>query len=271
MKTQYILATSSIAMLLAATPAFADSDRDYRGFLNFDGVAKAHMDGGNDGDHENGGIGAQVRLLAQNASTSGGIGAFVQALAHDRDHDRDDEKKDRDHATTTPQVNISGTITSISGTTLTLSGQNSAVYTVDAGSAAIKGGSFADLKVGDTVTVRGTLSGSIIAATSVVDKTFLQNALARVNSVRAGVVNAINGSVLTIMGNGTTSVTTNSSTTVLKKGGATTTAALSLGSRVLVLGTSSATTSTSTPDTITASIIILFQNGVNFLKHFFVR
>jgi len=66
------------------------------------------------------------------------------------------------------------TVTAVSGTTLTVTAKNGEVYTVDASNATvtrIPADSIiaADIAVGDTVLVQGSLSGSTIAATRIMD------------------------------------------------------------------------------------------------------
>ena len=73
---------------------------------------------------------------------------------------------------------VVGTISAISGNTLTVAGKNGTTYTVDASGARVMtfargqkpaASTLASLKVGDTVGVRGTVSGTSVTATSVVD------------------------------------------------------------------------------------------------------
>ena len=94
--------------------------------------------------------------------------------------------------------------------------------------------------------------------------------LARFNAIGAGIVSSVSASGFTFTpfgGSGTTTVTTNASTTFKVDGAATTSSAVTVGSRVIAVGT----TSTSTPDSIAAKFVIILNNGFAFLKHFFVR
>jgi hypothetical protein len=65
-----------------------------------------------------------------------------------------------------------GTVTAVSGNTITLTGKDGKTYTVEAGSAAVKKivvSSVADIKVGDTLMVNGNTSGTTITAKQIVD------------------------------------------------------------------------------------------------------
>jgi hypothetical protein len=93
------------------------------------------------------------------------------------------------------------------------------------------------------------------------------------NDFEIGVVGSVNGSNITLdpainlSGTSTaaTNVVINASTTF--KGGASSTANLTAGEKVLIVGT----TSTSTPGTITASIVIAIQNAWHFCTHMFSK
>ncbi len=256
----YVLASSAVTLaLLVATPALAD---DRGGFsLNGDG----HF-----------GIGTVVRALAQ-GDRDEGIGAQVRVLARDRhDADKKDNGKDRDeHRSATSTVNtsvvITGTITVINGSQLTVNGSNGTTYTVNAADANL-GGAFGavalgDLRVGDTVVVRGTLDGTVMTAVSVRDISLAQRLfVSAIGAAGAGVVTSISGNTFTInpVGNGaTTTVTTNASTTYKVNGQATTSSALAVGSNVIVAGTSTSDTS------ITASLVSIWNIGLGFLRHWF--
>lgn len=74
------------------------------------------------------------------------------------------------------QAAITGTVASISGNTITLTGSNSTTYTVDASNAQLMivkpaGTSIANsgIQVGDTLSVMGTITGTNIVATKIMD------------------------------------------------------------------------------------------------------
>ncbi len=241
------IATGVIALsLLVAAPVFADSNND-----------------GNNGLH----LGAFAKIL--------------RAERHDdRKENRDERKEARKHATstnatTTNQFTISGTITFVSGTTLTVSGKNGATYTVNASGATIVSHNgaaltLAALAVNDKVEVKGTLSNNVVLATKIKDKTDETGSTVKPakahRSISAGIVSAINGVSVTLTNfgsSGSTNLTTNTATKYFVKGSATSSAALTTGAHVLVLGTSTATSTGS----INASIIVILTEGLNWIKH----
>lgn len=68
-----------------------------------------------------------------------------------------------------------GTVSSINGNTITLTGKNGTTYTVNAGSATVKkvsDSSVGSIAVGDTLSVNGSTSGNSITAKNIVDGTF---------------------------------------------------------------------------------------------------
>jgi hypothetical protein len=66
-----------------------------------------------------------------------------------------------------------GTVTAISGTTLTVSGKDGGTYTIDASSATVKASGAAsavsDIKVGDTVMIQGKVTTASMTATNIED------------------------------------------------------------------------------------------------------
>lgn len=88
--------------------------------------------------------------------------------------------------------------------------------------------------------------------------------------VTAGIVTSVSGGIFTIDPFGpdsTTTVTTDASTTFRGKGHATSTAPLSVGSRVIVVGTTTATSTSG--DTFTAAIVKILGHGFGHLRAFF--
>lgn len=95
---------------------------------------------------------------------------------------RDNEKKiDRPKiASSTPAISgngqpvIAGTISTINGNTLTISNKSNITYSIDISSAKIVQGqntiTTSDLLVGDSVIVQGTITGTSVTATSVIDQ-----------------------------------------------------------------------------------------------------
>lgn len=67
---------------------------------------------------------------------------------------------------------VGGTVTAVSGNTITVTGRDGKTYTIDAGSATITKDetvTVADIKVGDTVGAMGTVNGTSITATIIHD------------------------------------------------------------------------------------------------------
>jgi hypothetical protein len=65
-----------------------------------------------------------------------------------------------------------GTVSAVSGNTITLTGKNGTTYTVNAGSATVKkvvDSSVGSIAVGDTLMVNGTVSGNTVTAKNIVD------------------------------------------------------------------------------------------------------
>jgi hypothetical protein len=112
---------------------------------------------------------------------------------------------------------VFGKVTAISGTTITITGgKNDTSYSVDASNATVEkasatkgaepvSSSVSDIAIGDTIAVRGTLSGTSIVATNIMDGAFMRGKggpvmQGRGNHGVSGVVSAVNGDTLTITG-----------------------------------------------------------------------
>ncbi len=90
----------------------------------------------------------------------------------------------RGHATSTPQTMhapfvgngqpvIGGNVTAVSGSSLTVTNEGNTTYTVDATNATIKKGvatsTVASIAIGDSVLVQGTVQGTAVTASSIID------------------------------------------------------------------------------------------------------
>jgi len=240
-RTQIIASGAAALVLLAAAPAFADTNVSAKGGL---------------GLH----LGALERIFATNHEGN-------QATSGQKDRDNDDNgTKSTSPATST--VSVSGTVTGISGSMLTLAGKDGAVYTVNAANASVTGAaSIANVQLGDAIEARGTLESGILVAAKVSDRSTLKNEFkASLSGIAGGVVSAVSGNTITIASHGkvaTTTVVTSGSTIVRAIGDASST--VGVGSRIFVVGTSSS----STPNTITADFIAIVGKGFIHLKHFF--
>ena len=134
---------------------------------------------------------------------------------------------------------VSGTVTGISGNTITLTSSASTTpFTVDATNAKLlrKFGAsmvITDIQTGDTLQVRGTVSGSSVIATTIRDMS-----LQAKNGTFSGTISAMNGTSFTLQSKERGSQTINTtSTTVFKKNGqAATLSDLASGQTVTVSG-----------------------------------
>jgi hypothetical protein len=118
------------------------------------------------------------------------------------------------------QPGVSGTVSAISGSTLTLLGRDgTTTYTIDASNAKVsKLGTPAtagtqptsttiavsDILVGDSLRVQGTVSGNSVTATQIMDGKFGGNGNPQGQPGVSGTVTAISGSTLTVQGKSVT-------------------------------------------------------------------
>jgi hypothetical protein len=142
-----------------------------------------------------------------------------------------------------------GTVVSIAGSIITMTDKKGTTYTVDATNAKFASEgirstlSLSNILVGDKISVRGTLSGTNIAAVSIADKSFFDR------TVFSGKVTAVNGTTITLVKNKTTTYTVNAGSATLTKGfgknaKSITLADVAVGDRLTVIGTLSGTTVT---------------------------
>lgn len=143
---------------------------------------------------------------------------------------------------------VMGTVASISGSTITVTDKDGTTYTVNAGSAAVvkhvegqqgpQTGSLQDIAVGDTIAVRGTLSGTTVAATEIMEGMpfgKMGGPGHRGGGVH-GTISGINGSTLTITNTDGTSYTVDASSAKLSKTVDISVADLKVGDTVGVMG-----------------------------------
>jgi len=141
---------------------------------------------------------------------------------------------------------VSGSVTGVSGNIIYLTGTSGTNYTVDATSAKIrKAGAtivVSSILSGDSLSVRGTLTGTNVVATSIMDGVLAAGANGQAWSANranfsAGTITALNNPSFT-MQTGTTTVTvnTNSSTIFKNANTAASFANLAIGQRVYVNG-----------------------------------
>ena len=143
---------------------------------------------------------------------------------------------------------VVGTVTTISGTTLTVTDAKNVVYTVDASAAKIDSGmngsglSLADVLQGDKVVIIGPVTGVTEKASAINDRSM------NGRNIFSGTVTYVSGSILTIdtiVNKVKTSYTVNAASATLLKGmgagTAITAADIKVGDRIFAIGTLSGT------------------------------
>ncbi len=126
---------------------------------------------------------------------------------------------------------VMGKVTAVSGNTITVAGgkDGATAYTVDVTNAKVMigsqttaptTGSVSDIKVGDTVAVRGTVSGTTVTATSVTDGMFMRGGFGGPGGKGRGVegtVSAVSGNTVTVTAKDGTSYTIDASSAKVSK------------------------------------------------------
>ena len=150
------------------------------------------------------------------------------------------------------QIGITGTVDAISGTTITLTAKNSTKYNVEASNAKIvKAGStiaLTAIQVGDTLLVKGKVSGTDVSATAIIDGIGFKKGVRAIKNefvkgnITFGKITSLNGSTFTVEShnkNATTTISvTTTATTTFKKDAATASLTdLAVGEHVLIAGT----------------------------------
>ena len=142
---------------------------------------------------------------------------------------------------------VTGTVVSVSGATITLTDKKGTTYTVDttnakfAGEGLINSFSLANIVPNDKISVRGTISGTTIVATSVSDTSYIAR------TVFSGKVTAVSGSTITLVKNKNVTYTVDVGSATLTKGFGKNAKTISatdvvVGDRLTVNGTLSGTT-----------------------------
>lgn len=147
---------------------------------------------------------------------------------------------------------VMGTVASVNGNTLTVTGKDNTTYTVDvSGAKVLKASqgaapataSLSDIKVGDTVGIRGTISGNSVTATEVMDGIGGRGMMGERGGMHGkgpgvmGKVTAVNGSTLTITNTDGTSYTVDASAAKVSKTIDITVGDIHVGDTVGVMGT----------------------------------
>ena len=145
--------------------------------------------------------------------------------------------------------NINGTVVSVTGSIITITDKKNTTYTVDATNAKYMAGGAGDFLTlssilpSDKISVRGTITGTNVVATSISDSSFVAR------TVFSGKVTAVTGSTITLVKNKTVTYTVNVGSATLTKGfgkNAKTILAsdVVVGDRLTVIGSLSGTTVT---------------------------
>lgn len=192
---------------------------------------------------------------------------------------------------------VIGTVTAVNGTSLSVTDHSQTVYTVDDSQANITKGfgkdattmTTADVKTGDMVAVQGTVSGTNVTATSIVDGVPAKDGHDPHGGPGMGqrpgafgTVSAVNGSSFTVtepvgppnadssaVTTKTVTVTTDSNTTYSKDRVAGTSADVVVGTHVMVVGTLDSNTNTVTATKVDVMTKVPdFKSGTNGKKPF---
>jgi hypothetical protein len=144
---------------------------------------------------------------------------------------------------------VNGTVTAISGSTLTVTGKGDTTYIVDASKATFPSGFFgtsltlSSIQVGDKVMAMGTLNGTKLTASSIRDASFIGR------TIFNGTVKAITGSMITLDARNNTTYSVDATAAKITKGIGTTTMPVSdivTGDHLMIAGTLSGTTISAT-------------------------
>ncbi len=173
-----------------------------------------------------------------------------------------------------------GTVSANASSTLTVLGSDGKTYTVDTTGAMIKSvatsthGTIAvgDIKIQDPIFVAGSETGTTtIEASLIVVGVFGEkvhdrrgkDSWKKFDGVAKGVVTSVDGNTITILNKktGTTTVVTDSNTAFRLDGATTTSGSVAVGSKVVITGTTTATS------TVSASIVDVFTKGFKKFVH----
>ncbi|MFA5087074.1 MAG: DUF5666 domain-containing protein [Candidatus Paceibacterota bacterium] len=146
---------------------------------------------------------------------------------------------------------VSGTVSAITGNNITLAAKDGSTYIIDATNSKITKNNnvtqLSNIAVGDTILVVGSLNGTNVVATDIIDGVFKQAGLFKSNYFNGAIV-SISGSSFTIDSKGckqetaNQAVNTDSKTTFTKNGQAASFSDLAIAQRVVVTGARDATT-----------------------------
>ncbi len=209
----------------------------------------------------------KIVLLAAVLVLLGGLSSFVDAQTNNGQQSGNQPPQGRMNGQGAPV--LVGKVTAISGTSITVTGKagmnkdsTETTYTVDASKATFKKNNttitVSDIAVGDTIVVSGTISGTTVTATSIIDGQMqnLKNDDAgrpedgRKGNGVMGTVTAVSGTTITMTskeGNSSTETTytVDASKAIVTKNGETSSVSVILANdKIMVEGTVSGTTIT---------------------------
>ncbi|MDB4992377.1 MAG: hypothetical protein JWL75_622 [Parcubacteria group bacterium] len=200
-----------------------------------------------------------VPLAAMALVLSAGGGIVAATHAADTGTTTAATTQDQDHGMRQKPAAM-GTVTAVSGTTITLTDkQNGTTYTVDASAATIRKHTApvagatptapttitaSQIAVGDMLMVQGTVSGSNIAATAIEDGVMGMGHGGPGGHGVQGTVTAINGTTLTVQGKNGTTYTVNAGSATASKIQTISVSNIAVGDSVGVEGTVSGTSVT---------------------------
>lgn len=154
---------------------------------------------------------------------------------------------------------VAGTVSAVNGDSLTVAGKNGTTYTVDITTATVMKSSGAgtapttatvgDIAVGDTIMAQGTVSGTSVTATNVMDGQFFGGPHGGPGGMGGvmGTVSAVNGTTITVTGqNGGTYTIDASSSTVNENGSTSSLSNVKVGDTVHVGGSITTASMTAT-------------------------
>lgn len=131
--------------------------------------------------HKNGGtssvaslaVGEKIAVLGTTNGTSVTATKIMSGFGEGFGPKGRDEKGERkEHGMMGKNHGVVGKVTAINGSTITVTGQNGKSYNVNTGSTTVHKvvtGSLSDIVVGDTIGVRGSVSGNTVTATDIMD------------------------------------------------------------------------------------------------------
>jgi hypothetical protein len=195
-----------------------------------------------------------VLALAQNSGATTGRGYNIKGTADM--HTPPIRVGINGFATSTRASLISGTVVSVSGNSITLTGSKGVSYTVDATNAKFirrfgAAMQLSDIQTGDMLLVTGVVSGTSVAA-----KTIRDQSLQAHSGTFVGTVSAVNGTGFTLQSKQRNSQTINTtSATVFKKGTASSSLGdIAVGQTVTVRGVWDRTNSNVTATRVTIKV-----------------